>query len=138
MLDSPTSEEPVVGSSDRSFGLVFASVFLIIALLPLFSGHAPRLPAVAVALAFGVAAFLFPSLLAPLNRAWMRLGMMLHKLTSPIVLGLIFFLVITPAGLIRRVLTGDPLRLKANRKAQTYWVDRNPPGPRPDSLDNQF
>ena len=79
-----------------------------------------------------------PALLAPLNRLWTRFGALLHRVVSPIVLGFMFFVVITPMGLVRRMLVKDPLRLRFDRQAGSYWVPRQPPGPPPQSLTNQF
>jgi len=130
--------ESAVGSSDRSFGIVFTVVFLIIGLLPLFFGGPLRLWSVAVAAIFGLVALLRPALLAPLNRLWTKFGLLLHKIVSPLVLGIMFFIVITPMGLVMRAWGKDPLRLRFDRQARSYWVERTPPGPPPDSLNNQF
>ena len=124
--------------SDRSFGLTFAVVFLIIALLPLRHGLGLRWWAVALAVAFALAALLAPRLLAPLNRLWARLGDLLHKITTPLVMGLLFFGALTPVASILRLSGKDPLRLKRDGKAASYWIERRPPGPAPDSLHQAF
>ncbi len=131
-------EDATAGSSDRAFGIVFAVVFLIIGVLPLAFGGTVRIWSLAVSAAFLAIAFLRPVLLAPLNRLWTRFGLLLHKIVSPVVLGIMFFAVITPMGLLRRALVKDPLRLRFDRQARSYWVDRRPPGPRPDTFNNQF
>ena len=77
-------------------------------------------------------------MLAPLNRLWMKFGGLLHRFVSPIVLGLLFFVVITPMGLAMRMLGKDPLKLRADTQSKSYWIDRTPPGPRPDSFIDQF
>ena len=130
--------EEVVGSSNRSFGLVFAVVFALVAFLPLFHGGAVRLWSVVVALAFALVAFLAPQILAPLNRLWLKLGLLLHKVVNPIVLGIMFYGVVTPTGLLMRLVGKDPLRLKRDPAAASYWIDREPPGPKPESLGDQF
>jgi hypothetical protein len=130
--------ETPAGSSDRNFGIVFCVVFSIIGVLPLFFGGGPRVWSLVVAAAFLAVALLRPAVLAPLNRLWMRFGDLLHRIVSPLVLGFMFFGVITPMGLLRRALGGDPLRLRFDRQARSYWVDRVPPGPPPDTLKNQF
>jgi hypothetical protein len=79
-----------------------------------------------------------PRLLAPLNKAWFQIGELMGKLVSPIVLGVIFFLIITPVGLLGRLFGRDELRLKRRRQAASYWVERQPPGPTGDSFKNQF
>jgi len=131
-------DEKVLGSSNRSFGVVFAVVFTVIAILPLFFGGALRLWSLGVAAVFAVLAFAAPRVLAPLNRLWLKLGLFLHKIVNPIVLGIMFFLVVTPTGLLMRMLGKDPLRLKRDPKARSYWIDRVPPGPKPESLGDQF
>ena len=130
--------EDVRGSSDRSFGMVFAVVFALIGLLPLAFGGALRLWALLVAAAFLGIALAVPSLLAPLNRLWLRFGLLLHRIVSPLILGIMFFLVVTPMGLLMRALGKDPLRLRFDRHAASYWIDRVPPGPEPESLKDQF
>ncbi|HXF47570.1 MAG TPA: SxtJ family membrane protein [Burkholderiaceae bacterium] len=130
--------DEVHGSSDRAFGLVFATVFLIIATYPLLFGGPIRLWSLAVCAAFAAAAFLAPGLLAPLNRLWTRFGLLLHRIVSPIVLGIMFFAVITPMGVLMRLLGKDPLRLRFDTQTQSYWIERRPPGPKPDSFPDQF
>jgi hypothetical protein len=131
-------KEPVSSSSNRAFGLVFAAVFAIIGLWPWLFGGQVRVWSVAVGAAFLVGAWLWPAALAPLNRVWTRFGLLLHRVVSPVVLGVMFFVVITPMGLVMRALGKDPLRLRFDRDARSYWIDRQPPGPAPDSLNNQF
>jgi len=131
-------EETVEGSSNRSFGVVFAVVFGLIAFLPLIGGHPLRLWSVGVAVVFALLAFGAPQVLAPLNRLWLKLGLLLHKIVNPIVLGIMFYLVVTPTGLIMRWLGKDPLRLKRDAGARSYWIAREPPGPKPESLGDQF
>ncbi len=131
-------DDAIGGSSDRAFGIVFAVVFLIIGVLPLAFGGPARIWSLAVGTAFLAIALLRPAILAPLNRLWTRFGLLLHKIVSPVVLGIMFFAVITPMGLLRRTLVKDPLHLRFDRQARSYWVDRRPPGPRPDTMNNQF
>lgn len=133
-----TREEEVEGSSDRSFGVVFAVVFLIVALLPLLHAGAVRWWSLGVSAAFAVVAFTVPSILAVPNRLWMKFGLLLAKIVSPIALGILFYLVFTPIGLLMRLSGKDPMRLKADPNAKSYWIDREPPGPPPQSMTNQF
>jgi hypothetical protein len=130
--------EEVVGSSNRSFGVVFAVVFALIAFLPLIGGHPLRLWSLGVAAIFAALAFAAPQVLAPLNRLWLKLGLLLHKIVNPIVLGIMFYVVVTPTGLIMRLLGKDLLRLKRDPAAASYWIERTPPGPKPESLGDQF
>ncbi len=133
-----TREEHVEGSSDRSFGFVFAAVFLIIAVWPLWHGAGLRWWSAGVAAAFAVVAVAVPHILAVPNRLWMKFGLLLGKIVSPIALGILFYLVFMPIGVLMRVLGKDPLKLKRDTAAASYWVSREPPGPPPTSMTNQF
>lgn len=125
-------------SSDRSFGLVFGAVFTLIGVAPTLSGAPLRLWAVGVAVLFFLLAFVKPAVLSPLNRLWLKLGHVLQSIVSPIVLGALFFLTVAPIGLVLRLTGRDLLGLRWDRGASTYWVVRNPPGPSPESMRNQF
>ncbi len=129
---------PVRGSSNRSLGLVFAAVFAIVGAFPLVFGGGPRWWSFAVAAAFALAAFVAPVLLGPLNRVWTRFGLLLHRIVSPVVLGIMFYLVVTPIGLLLRAFGKDPLRLRFDAGARSYWIERTPPGPPPQSFPDQF
>ena len=124
--------------TERAFGVVFCIVFAIVGLWPLWSGESPRLWALGVALAFGLAAFLLPAALRPLNRLWFRFGMLLHRVVSPLILGLLFFVTVMPIGLAMRALGKDPLRLRFEPGAASYWIERRPPGPDPATMAKQF
>ncbi len=127
----------VKAGSDRAFGAVLAAVFLLIALWPLLDGLGPRLWALALAALFLAAAAFAPGALALLNRIWFRFGMLLHRITSPLVMALLFFLTVTPIALVLRLTGKDPLRLKFDRAAKSYWIEREP-GPAPESMRHQF
>ena len=137
-LDAQAHGRKVEMGSDRSFGLVFAVFFAIVALLPLKSGGEPRLWAGAVAVAFVAVSFTCPKLLKPLNRLWFLVGLALHHVVTPVVMGLLFFLTVTPIALIMRALGKDPLHLKRDNACASYWIVRQPPGPQPDSMRRQF
>lgn len=126
------------GGSDRQFGLVFAGVCSVVALWPLRSGGAVRWPALALGGLFLAAALVLPALLSPLNRVWMRFGMLLGRIVNPIVTAVLFFVVFTPAGLLMRALGKDPLRLQRMPQATTYWIPREPAGTPRDTLAKQF
>ena len=131
-------EQQVEGSSDRSFGLVFAGVFLLIGAWPLLQGASPRWWAVGVAAVFAVVAVMRPTMLVGINRLWIKLGVLLGKVVSPIALGILFYGVMMPIGAVMRLTGKDPLRLKLDSGARSYWIVRKPPGPPPDSMTNQF
>lgn len=118
--------------------MVFAAVFLLVGAWPLFAGEAPRWWALAVAGAFLLAGLILPRVLRPLNSAWLRFGLVLHRITSPLILAMLFYLTVLPTGLAMRALGKDPLRLRFDRNARSYWIERSPPGPDPESLRNQF
>lgn len=131
-------EQHVEESSDRGFGLVIAGVCLLVALGPLLHGRAPRWWAFAVASVLALVALVKPVLLSRLNRLWTKLGMLLGKVVSPIALGILFYGVLTPVALMLRLTGKDPLRLKLDPAASSYWIVRKPPGPPPDAMTNQF
>jgi hypothetical protein len=131
-------EQHVEGSSDRAFGLVVAGVCLLLALGPLHHGHSPRWWALVVASVFALIALLKPVLLATLNHLWTKLGVLLGKVVSPIALGILFYGFLTPVAVMMRRTGKDPLRLKLDPAADSYWIPRKPPGPPPDSMGNQF
>ena len=131
-------EDDIVGSSDRAFGLTLAAVFAVIGVVRLVLGHSYAgwwLGAAAVMLAFALA---WPAALAPLNRLWLRFGLVLYKVVNPLVMGLVFFTTVIPIGLLMRALGKDPLRLRREPAAGSYWIAREPPGPEPDTMKNQF
>ncbi len=125
--------------SDRSLGALFTAVFALLTAMRWYrNGLTPLVWALAVAaLIFALLALFRPASLRPLNWAWMRLADLLGKIVSPLVLGAIFFVLITPYALIARLGGRDPLRLK-RRQVSSYWLERDPPGPTPDSLRNQY
>jgi hypothetical protein len=134
-----TGADEIEGSSDRSFGLVFAGFFTLVAVLPLLSGKPMRWWAIGVAPAFLAVALARPALLHPLNRLWTRLGLLLGKIMTPIVVGIIFYAVITPIGWLKRMTGGDStLKLRFEPDMTSYWIERTPPGPAPDSIKHQF
>ena len=140
-----TGQESIISHDDReppsikNFGLTFAVVFGIVALWPaVFRGEHPRYWALALGLAFAAAAFLAPGFLKPLNLLWFKFGMLLHKIVNPIVLGVMFLIFITPIALVLRLLGKRLIPLTFEQDKSTYWIERVPPGPAPDSLRKQF
>lgn len=137
-LEDLTREEQIEGSSDRSFGFVFGVAFLLIAVWPIFHGQPMRWWSIGLAAIFGLLAILKPALLAIPNRLWTRLGVLLGKVVSPIALGVLFYGLIAPMGVVARLIGKDLLRLKLDAAADSYWIRRDPPGPPPKSMTNQF
>ena len=145
ILPMSASHEKVVSHDDRdppslkSFGLTIAVVFTIIGLLPVLFRHAgPRWWALAIAAAFLAVTFIAPNLLKPLNQIWFRIGLLLHKIVNPLVLGLMFVVVISPIALLLRLVGKRLIPLKPDASAASYWIKREPAGPAPESLRNQF
>ena len=120
--------------SNRSFGIVFFIVFLLIAIYPLLSGESVRLWSLAIATIFFILGIINSSLLSPLNKIWFKFGLLLGRFISPLVMGLIFFLVVTPIALFMKLLKKDLLNLKFN-KDNTYWIVKS--GPK-SKMKNQF
>ena len=131
-------QEAVVAGSDRSFGLVFAGAFAVIGAVKLWRGHVVGVVWCAAALVFLVLSIVRPMILAPLNHLWLKLGLLLYKVVNPLVMALMFYLTILPTGLLMRLLRKDPLHLKRDPQAYSYWIERRPPGPAPDTMRNQF
>src|SRR5262245_55502538 len=121
-------------SSDRSFGLVFAIVLALLAAYLGWRGHGWWPALLAPAAAFLGLALTRPALLAWPNRLWTRLGLLLGAIVAPLVMGVIYFAIFTPMGLIARLLGKDFLRLRRDPAAPTYWLPRRDPQPTPDRL----
>jgi Saxitoxin biosynthesis operon protein SxtJ len=125
--------------SDRSFGYVFAVVFALVGLYPLLRLEAPRLWSLVIAVGFALFAFLFPQFLHPLNRAWLAFGRLLHKIVSPLVMGAVFFLAVTPTALIMRLRGHDLLSLRWRPDQSSYWIEREAPAlPPSETMKKQF
>ena len=121
-------------NSNRSFGIVFFVVFLLIAFYPLLKGHDLRIWSLIVSLIFLILGLLNSKILTPLNKMWFKLGLFLGKIISPLIMGIIFFIVVTPIGIIMRLINKDLLNLKYN-KEKSYWIKRM--GPK-SKMKNQF
>jgi hypothetical protein len=127
------------GSTDRFFGLLFSAFWGVVAMAPLFRrGGSIRTWAVVLAVAFLVTSLIRPTLLGPLNQLWRRLAQLLQTLTNPIVMAVLYLSTIVPFGFIMRLLNRDVLRLKWDPGKASYWIPRKPPGPRPESMKDQF
>jgi hypothetical protein len=131
-------DDDIVGSSDRAFGLTLGAVFTIIGLVRLVLGHPYWEWWLGVAVGMLAFALAWPASLAPLNRLWLRLGLMLYKIVNPLVMGMVFVTTVVPIGLVMRALGKDPLRLRRESAAASYWIARQPPGPEPDTMKHQF
>lgn len=124
--------------SNRSFGFVFAGFFMIVAAFPLLKGDFPRWWALCLSAAFLFTAFVFPAVLTVPNKIWSKFGELLHQIISPIILGIMFFLLFTPMGSVMRMFGWDPMKKRFDKSEKSYWVRRDPPGPTPESMKDQF
>lgn len=131
-------QETIQGSSERSFGLVFAAFFVVVATLKHWPNLTEAYPWLFAAAAMLIAALLCPKVLKPFNKLWMQFGLLLHRIMNPIIMGQLFFFVLTPMGLIARACGWDPLRLKwkKNLNEKTYWIIRE--SSQVTDLKNQF
>ena len=120
--------------SNRSFGIVFFIVFFLIALYPLISSGEIRIWSLIVSFSFLILGLINSKILDPLNKLWFKFGLFLGKIISPIIMGVIFFLVVTPIGLIMKTLRKDLLNLKYNENT-SYWIEKS--GPK-SKMKNQF
>ena len=121
-------------SSNRSFGIVFFIVFILIAFYPLINQGEIRIWSVFISLLFLILGMINSKILTPLNKVWFKFGIFLGKIISPIVMGLIFFLVVTPIAVLMRMLKKDLLNLKFN-KNNSYWIEKTDPK---STMKNQF
>ena len=132
-------DDPVKGSSNRSFGLVIAAALSIFGLWAfVFRGGEVRWWLVVPALIFVAAALVAPQVLAPLNRLWTSLGLLMHRVVNPLVMAAMYYGVVTPVGLIMRARGKDILKLRRDPAATSYWVTRDNPGSRGESMRQQF
>jgi hypothetical protein len=131
-------DEKIVAGSDRSFGIVMAAALAAVTALNVW--HAGRMwPWTGGLSALLLAAALVrPEVLNPLNRLWLRFGLLLHRVVNPIVMALVFFGAVWPTGLVMRWMGRDLLRLKREPDAASYWIVRQPPGPSPETMKDQF
>ena len=111
-------------SSNKNFGIVFFVVFLIIALYPLLENESVRVWSIILSVIFLILGLLNSTILSPLNKVWFKFGIALGNFVSPIVMGLVFFIVVTPISIIMRILKKDLLNLKKSNK-KTYWIERS-------------
>ena len=129
-------DEAVVGPSDRSFGLTFAVVFVIVGLVPLWRGAAPRAWALLLAAVFLTLGVAWPRALAPANRTWLRIGLLMHRVVNPVVMAVLFYGIVTPFGFMMRLFGAGPARrLRRDTAAKTYWIARDENASR---MDQQF
>ena len=112
----------LTGSTDKTFGLFFALIFLLFSIWPFFQGNNPRIWLAFFAVSLAIIAFIAPRLLSPFNKIWSQFGLFLHRLISPLVLGLIYLIAVIPISLALKLSGKDPLRLKIEPENDSYWI----------------
>ena len=112
-------------SSNRNFGLVFFFVFLIVSLLPLLKEEPFRIWSIVIAIIFLILGLMNSKLLTPLNKLWFKFGLFLGSIVSPIIMGIVFFLVITPIGFVMKIMGKDLLNKKKDNDKKSYWINRS-------------
>ena len=125
----------VKSGSERSFGIVFAIVFLLIGIYPLTDGSEIRLWSLIIAFIFFVLAYVAPQYLSVPNKLWTKLGFLLGAVVTPIVMALVYFSTVVPIGVFMKLLGKDSLNKKIDSSAKTYWIERDQPV---GSMKNQF
>ena len=118
-------ESKIKTSSNRNFGLVFFFVFLIVSLWPLLNGEPFRIWSIVIAIIFLILGLMNSNLLTPLNILWFKFGLFLGSIVSPIVMGIVFFLVITPTGFVMKIMGKDLLNKKKDNDKKSYWINRS-------------
>src|SRR5262244_164651 len=123
---------------DRHFGLVFTALFAGLAVLSYLRGGHAFVWLLPLGALTGLVALISPRWLRPFNRLWMKLAALLHAIVSPVVLAVLYFLILTPFGFVQRLAGRDTMRQRIDPRIDSYWISREPPGPPPESLRNQF
>ena len=120
-----TSNSKINISSNRNFGLVFFVIFLIVALWPLKNEEGIRLWSLVISIIFFILGVINSKLLMPLNKLWFKFGILLGSIVSPIIMGIVYFAVVTPTGVLMRLLGKDLLRMSKVKNTSTYWIKRD-------------
>jgi Mg2+/Co2+ transporter CorB len=134
MLDY-TDHNKVNSGSEKSFGIVFSVVFLIVSLYPLIDSGVLRIWALVVSTIFLLLAYVAPTILSIPNKFWFKFGILLGSIVAPIVMTLVYFITVVPTGVIMRLLGKDLLKQKLDKNAKSYWIERSEPM---GSMKNQF
>jgi predicted membrane metal-binding protein len=141
MHEEHQSTHEIETSSDRSFGLTVGGILALIEAYRLWSsGILDTFGIILLAIAgpLFLLGLVYPKILAPLNKAWTKLGFLMFKIVNPIIMFLVYAITIVPIGLLMRLAGKDPMRMKLDKEAKTYWIERDPAGPSPESMKKQF
>jgi len=134
-MSEKSSHIAIEQSSEKSFGIVFSIVFLIVALYPLINSEGLRIWALVASIIFFFLAFIAPKVLVFPNKIWFKFGLLLGSIVAPIVMAFVYFFTVLPTGLIMRLLGKDLLKQKLDKNAKSYWIERKEPM---GSMKNQF
>ena len=124
MLEHKKNTSKITGSSNKSFGYVFTVFFTVVGLFPLIQNNPLRLWSLGAAGITLIITLVYPALLTYPNKLWTLIGLLIHKITNPLIMGFIYFLVITPIALLMRIFTKIPLKLKYENQLKSYWISR--------------
>ena len=138
MHENLDREDEIKTPTDQSFGVVFTIVFLSLGIWMVWKGRSEAWVLLVSAALLFVVALARPFILNPFNQAWMKFGLLLSCVVNPVILGVVFFLIISPMAILRKLLGKDSLRLKFDPNTNSYWISRNPPGPKTGSMSRQF
>ncbi|WP_028878158.1 SxtJ family membrane protein [Terasakiella pusilla] len=141
MHEEHQSTHEIETSSDRSFGLTVGGILALIAAYRLWSSgilDTFGIILLAIAVPLFLLGLVYPKILAPLNKAWTKLGFLMFKIVNPIIMFLVYVITIVPIGLLMRLAGKDPMRMKLDKEAKSYWIERDPAGPSPESMKKQF
>ena len=136
--ESLARDEKISPGSERSFAIVITVALVLISGINWWYGGAVWRWLGPIAVGFIVLGFLYPAALRPLNWLWFKFGLLLHAIVNPIVMGLLFYVTVFPTGLVMRAMGKDLLRLKPEPESDSYWITRQPPGPAPETMKDQF
>jgi len=131
-------KKPQKTLENRTFGLIFAGIFVVFSLFPLLKGNAINYWVAILGGVFAALAVLLPAALTPLNKLFQLFGQFMHKVTNPLIMGLVFFLTVLPTGVILKLLGKDPMRRKLDPAVNTYWIKRDSDSITKELFDNQF
>ncbi len=133
--------QEIQGASDRSFGLTVGGILLLIEAYRLYSsGEVDMIGVVLLCISIPllVLGLIYPRILAPLNKAWLKLGSIMFRVVNPVIMFFVYALTVVPIGLILKLSGKDLLNIKLDKSIKSYWVERDPAGPSPESMKNQF
>jgi uncharacterized membrane protein len=135
LMSEITSHTVTEKPSEKSFGVIFSTVFLIVSLYPLINSEGLRIWALVVSTIFFLLAFVAPHILVLPNKLWFKFGLLLGSIIAPVVMAMVYFITVLPTGIIMRVLGKDILKQKLDKSAKSYWIERREPI---GSMKNQF